>query len=102
VEDRTVSNAKRYNKICSTNKALVALHLLQEEDGTPVEDCTVSNAKRYNKICSTNKALVALHLLQEVDGTPVEDRTVSNAKRADLATVPGYIPTQYPTQLDAL
>jgi hypothetical protein len=42
---------------------------------------------------------VALHLLQEVVGTPVEDRTVSNAKRADLATVPGYVPTQYPTQL---
>jgi hypothetical protein len=33
---------------------------------------------------------------------PVEDRTVSNAKRADLATVPGYMPTQYLTQLDSL
>jgi hypothetical protein len=45
---------------------------------------------------------VAIHLLQEVLGTPVEDRTVSNAERADLATVHGYIPTQYPTQLDPL
>jgi hypothetical protein len=67
-----------------------------------VDDRTVSNAKRYSKMCSTNKALVALHLLQEVVDTPVEDRTVSNAKRADLATVPGYIPTQYPTQVDPL
>jgi hypothetical protein len=70
--------------------------------GESVEDRMVSNAKRNSKICGTNKALAALHLLQEVVGPPVEDRTVSNAKRADLATVPGYIPTQYPTQLDAL
>jgi hypothetical protein len=67
-----------------------------------VGDRTVSRAKRYRKICSTNKALLALHLLQEVVGTPVEDRTVSNSKRAELATVPGYIPTQYPTQLHPL
>jgi hypothetical protein len=67
-----------------------------------VEDRTVSNPKCYSKICSTYEALVALHLLQEVVGTPVEDRTVSNAKRADLGTVPSYIPTLYPTQIDPL
>jgi hypothetical protein len=67
-----------------------------------VEDRTVSNAKRHSKICSKRKALVALHLMQEVVCTPVEGRTVSNAKRADLATVPSYMPTKYPTQLDPL
>jgi hypothetical protein len=67
-----------------------------------VEDRTVSSAQRYSKICSTSKALLALHLLQEGVSTPVEDHTVSNATRADLATVPGYIPTQHPTELDLL
>jgi hypothetical protein len=40
--------------------------------------------------------------LCEVLCTLVEDRTVSNANRTHLATVPGYVTTQYPTQLGPL
>jgi hypothetical protein len=46
VEDRTVSSACHYSKICSTDKAFLRLHSLQEAVGTAVEDLTVSSAKR--------------------------------------------------------
>jgi hypothetical protein len=79
VEDRTVSNAKRYSQICSTYKALVALHLLQELVGTPVEDRTESNAERAD--LATVRGYIATQNPTQLDssGDPTCMQAISNA-----------------------
>jgi hypothetical protein len=87
--------------VCFASSPLCKMRLPNVVEEVPTVEACMSIFLRHFIGQAVFVQLVHLHLLSSCELSVVY-HPVSNAKRTNVATVPGYIPTQYSTQLDLL